>query len=83
LHKQDVYNHKTSLGFIAWKAIFGIQKSLTPQRQAFLRLSKTPEGVSDNRLAVCCAQNLCAIGAQIPHLQPEKYFLSRTCRERK
>ena len=33
--------------------------------------------------AVCCAHNLCAAGAQIPHLQPEKYFLRRTCRRRK
>ena len=30
-----------------------------------------------------CAHNLCAVGAQIPHWQPELYFLSRTCRERK
>ena len=34
-------------------------------------------------VAVCCAHNLCAAGAQIPHLQPEKYFLRRTCRRRK
>ena len=42
-----------------------------------------PSGFSDRRLAVCCVHNLCAYGTQIPHLQPEKYFLSRTCRERK
>ena len=42
-----------------------------------------PSGFFDKRLAVCCAHNLCAIGAQIPHLQPEKYFLSRTYRKRK
>ena len=40
-------------------------------------------GFSDKRLAVCCAHNLPAGGGQIPHLQTEKYFLSRTCRERK
>ena len=34
-----------------------------------------PSGFFDKRLAVCCAQ--------IPHLQPEKYFLSRICRKRK
>ena len=32
---------------------------------------------------ICCTHNLCAYGAQIPHWQPERYFLSRTCRERK
>ena len=37
----------------------------------------------DKRIAVCCAHNLCAIGAKIPHWQPEKYFLSRTYRKRK
>ena len=37
----------------------------------------------DKRLAVCCAHNLPASGGQIPHWQTEKYFLSRTCRERK
>ena len=42
-----------------------------------------PQWFSDKRPAVCCAQNLCADGARIPHLQPERYFLSRTCRERK
>ena len=41
------------------------------------------KGFSDKRIAVCCAHNLPADGGQIPHLQPEKYFLSRTCRERK
>lgn len=47
------------------------------------RLSEKPGGFFRQKVAVCCAHNLCAIGAQIPHLQPEKYFLSRTCRERK
>ena len=42
-----------------------------------------PSGFFDKRLAVCCAHNLCAIGAQISHWQPEKYFLSRTYRKRK
>ena len=49
---------------------------------AFETVEKTPS-FSGKRLAVCCAHNLCAIGAQIPHLQPEKYFLSRIYRERK
>ena len=37
----------------------------------------------DKGTAVCCAHNLSAGGAQIPHLQPERYFLRRTCRRRK
>ena len=48
-----------------------------------LRLSKNPQGFSDKRLAVCCAHNLPVCDGQIPHWQPELYFLSRTCRERK
>ena len=48
-----------------------------------LRLSKNPSGFSDKRLAVCCAHNLSVCDGQIPHWQPELYFLSRTCRERK
>ena len=28
----------------------------------------------------CCAQNLTAFGSEIPHLQTEKCFQSRTCR---
>ena len=48
-----------------------------------LRLSKNPPGFSDKRLAVCCAHNLSVFYGQIPHWQPELYFLSRTCRERK
>ena len=50
---------------------------------SLLRLSKNPAGFSDKKIAVCCAHNLFACGEQISHLQPEKYFLSRTCRERK
>ena len=50
---------------------------------SLLRLSKNPAGFSDKKIAVCCAHNLFAFGEQISHLQPEKYFLSRTCRERK
>ena len=46
-------------------------------------LSKNPPGFSDKRLAVCCAHNLSVYDGQIPHWQPELYFLSRTCRERK
>ena len=47
------------------------------------RLSEKPGGFFRQKVAVCCAHNLCAIGAQIPHLQPEKYFLSRIYRKRK
>jgi len=35
-----VYNHKTSFESIAWRTIFGIQKSPTLQRQAFLFLKE-------------------------------------------
>ena len=45
-----------------------------------LRLSKNPPGFSDKRLAVCCAHNLSVCDGQIPHWQPERYFISRTCR---
>ena len=48
-----------------------------------LKTAEKPFGFFRQRIAVCCAHNLCAIGAQIPHLQPEKYFLSRTCHKRK
>ena len=48
-----------------------------------MRLSEKPKGFSDKRLAVCCAHNLPATGGQIPHLQPDKCFLPRTCRGRK
>ena len=51
--------------------------------EVFLRLSGNLIGFPDRRLAGCCAQTLCAGGVQSPHLQPEMYFLSRTCRERK
>ena len=45
-----------------------------------LRLSKNPPGFSDKRLAVCCAHNLSVCDGQIPHWQPELYFLSRHVR---
>lgn len=51
--------------------------------EVFLRLSGNLIWFPDRRLAGCCAQTLCAGGVQSPHLQPEMYFLSRTCRERK
>jgi hypothetical protein len=38
---------------------------------------------SDKRFAACRAHNLCAIGAQIPHLQAERYFSPRACRGEK
>ena len=47
-----------------------------------LRLSKK-RCFFDKEFAVCCAHNLCTGGAQIPHLQPEKYFSRRTCRRKK
>ena len=51
--------------------------------QSLLGLSKKTVVFFDKRIAVCCAHNLPADGGQIPHWQTEKYFLSRTCRERK
>jgi len=41
-------------------------------------LSKNPFRAFHQFFAVCCAHNLFAIGEQIPHLQPEKYFLPGT-----
>ena len=37
----------------------------------------------DKRIAVCHAHDLYALGVQIAHLQPELYFLSGTCPDRK
>ena len=37
-------------------------------------MSKIPFGAFRQFFAVCCAQNLFAVGKQIPHLQPEMYF---------
>ena len=73
--------HAVSCRFVNLSAILSYDHPVMPMGR--LRLSKKPPGFSDKRLAVCCAHNLCAIGAQIPHLQPEKYFLSRIYRERK
>ena len=76
-------------GILAGYGVFVCRKLVRgfPQKEtAFsggLRLSKNPPGFSDKRLAVCCAHNLSVCDGQIPHWQPELYFLSRTCRERK
>ena len=43
-----------------------------------LSLSKKTFGLFRQFFAVCCAHNLFAIGEQIPHLQPEKYFAPGT-----
>jgi hypothetical protein len=43
-----------------------------------LSLSKKSFGLFRQFFAVCCAHNLFAVGEQIPHLQPEKYFLPGT-----
>ena len=48
-----------------------------------LSLSKNPFGLFHQIFAVCCAHNLFATDEQIPHLQPELYFLSGTCPDRK
>ena len=52
----------------------------TPAR---LRLVKNPFGVFRQILAACCAHSLCALGAQLPHLQSEKCFCPRTRRGQK
>ena len=44
----------------------------------FLSLSKIPFGAFRQFFAVCCAHSLCAVGAQLVHSQPEKYFVSGT-----
>ena len=41
-------------------------------------VEKNPIGVFRQYFAVCYAHNLYAFGAQIPHLQPEMYFVSGT-----
>ena len=43
-----------------------------------LSLSKNPFGLFRQFFAVCCAHSLCAFGAQLAHLQPEKCFRPRT-----
>ena len=68
-----------------WDTLSRTQLSTDEAYLAFgpARLSKKPPGFSGKRLAVCCAHNLPVRDGQIPHWQPERYFLSRTCRERK
>ena len=46
----------------------------THQMCAWLRLSKIPHGAFRQFFAVCCMHSLCACGAQLVHLHPEKYF---------
>ena len=41
-------------------------------------MSKIPCGAFRQFSAVCCAHNLYAFGVQIPHLQPDMYFVSGT-----
>ena len=41
-------------------------------------MSKKACGLFRQFFAVCCAHSLCAVGAQLVHLQPEKYFVSGT-----
>ena len=48
-----------------------------------MSLSKNPFGLFRQFFAVCCAHSLCAFGAQLPHLQPERCFRPRTRRGRK
>ena len=44
---------------------------------------KSPLGLIGRFFAVCCAQNMLAVGDHIPHLQPDMYFLSGTRPDRK
>ena len=53
-----------------------MQKGLPTGRP--LSLSKIPFGAFRQFFAVCCAHHLSADSRQIPHLQPEKYFLPGT-----
>jgi hypothetical protein len=46
--------------------------------KALASLSKNPFGLFRQSFAVCCAHNLFAVGKQIPHLQPDKYFAPGT-----
>ena len=62
--------------------ITGNVKMARPDR-ACHRLSKNPFGVFRQFFAVCRAHSLCAYGAQLAHLQPEKCFRPRTRRGRK
>ena len=77
--------HTKALGALAPEELVAYlaNKSINRKPPGFFACRKTPLGFSDKRLTVCCAQNLCADGTQIPHLQPERYFLCRTCRQRK
>ena len=55
-------------------------------KNIFLTRSQTKTaslGFRLKRLSPCRAHNLCAKGAQIPHLQGVAYFLRRTRRRRK
>ena len=49
-----------------------------PGNRAALSPSKIPSGAFRRIFAVCRAHSLCACGAQLAHLQPEKYFASGT-----
>ena len=49
----------------------------------YLRLSKKGFAFFDKRIAVCRAHDLYALGVQIAHLQPDRYFLSGTRPDRK
>ena len=61
------------------KEFLEVAHSLTAAwKQAAVSLSRKPFGLSRQFFAVCCAHNLYAFGVQIPHLQPEKYFLPGT-----
>jgi len=61
----------------------GNAQKAAPSEDGAAENCRKPKRFSDKGLAVCCAQNLCAAGAQISHLQPEKYFFRRTCRRKK
>jgi len=60
------------------KPEFGEQIKTAPVMGAVLDCRKTPLGIFRQTFAVCCAHNLFACSKQIPHLQPEMYFLPGT-----
>jgi len=52
----------------------GNAQKAAPSEDGAAENCRKPKRFSDKGLAVCCAQNLCAAGAQISHLQLEKFF---------
>ena len=78
--------HTKALGALAPEELVAYlaHKAETGSRNGsrFLPVGK-PHWGFPTKLTVCCAQEFVPDGTQIPHLQPERYFLCRTCRQRK